>query len=271
MKDVYLAKKQKPNQTRYMKTYSIRPLNFFNSTLLILLLLSPVVFAEQQRVLKYNVTGSGNYYPYYINDNNTTGILPEMIKQVMQLADIQVQHIELPAKRTVKYLHQGDIDFDVLSPEWLSQAEKQNPQFIYSDTLFVIEEYLVSLKNSVTQWQQLNNINNQPVGTVLGYYYYDDNRFKRVDFHSEKQLIKALKMQRIEVVIIDKLPAQYWAEQFNVDIGFGALHSLGNLKIRLRSEHQLLLPKINAAIKELKNSGSLDAIINKYTKSISLQ
>jgi len=56
-----------------------------------------------------------------------------------------VQHIELPAKRTVKYLHQGDIDFDVLSPEWLSQAEKQNPQFIYSDTLFVIEEYLVSL------------------------------------------------------------------------------------------------------------------------------
>ena len=106
---------------------------------------------------------------------------------------------------------------------------------------------------------------------VLGYYYYDDNRFKRVDFHSEQQLIQALKMQRIEVVIIDKLPALYWAEQFDADISFGALHSLGNLKIRLRSEHQSLLPKINTAIKELKNSGRLDAIINKYTKSISLQ
>ena len=149
--------------------------------------------------------------------------------------------------------------------------EKQNPQFSYSNTLFAVEEYLVSLKSSVAQWQQLNSIRNQPVGTVLGYYYYDDNRFKRVDFHSEQQLIQALKMQRIEVVIIDKLPALYWAEQFDADISFGALHSLGNLKIRLRSEHQSLLPKINTAIKELKNSGRLDAIINKYTKSIPLQ
>ena len=271
MKDVYLAKKQKPNQTRYMKTNSIRPLRFSNSIFLILLFLPQAVLAEQQPVLKYNVTGSGNYYPYYIDDKINLGILPEIIKQVMQLADIQVEHIELPAKRTVKYLHQGHIDFDVISPEWLSQAEKQNPQFSYSDTLFTVDEYLVSLTNSVARWQQLDSIRNQPVGTVLGYYYYDDNRFKRVDFHSEKQLIQALKMQRIEVVIIDKLPALYWAKLFDADISFGALHSQGNLKIRLRSEHQSLLPKINAAIKKLNSSGSLDAIINKYTKSIPLQ
>ena len=52
-------------------------------------------------------------------------------------------------------------------------------------------------------------------------------------------------MQRIEVVIIDKLPALYWAEQFDADISFGALHSLGNLKIRLRSEHQSLFKYSN--------------------------
>ncbi|MEQ3442589.1 transporter substrate-binding domain-containing protein [Pseudoalteromonas sp. BZP1] len=253
-----------------MKTNSIRPLRFSNSIFLILLFLTQAVSAEQL-VLKYNVAGSGNYYPYYIDDKSNPGILPEIIKQVMQLADIQVQHIELPAKRTIKYLHQGHIDFDVISPEWLSQAEKQNPQFSYSDTLFTVDEYLVSLTNSVARWQQLDSIRNQPVGTVLGYYYYDDNRFKRVDFHSEQQLIQALKMQRVEVVIIDKLPALYWAKLFDADISFGALHSLGNLKIRLRSEHQSLLPKINAAIKKLKSSGSLDTIINKYTKSIPLQ
>ena len=36
-------------------------------------------------------------------------------------------------------------------------------------------------------------------------------------------------------------------EENNADIDFGALHSLGNLKIRLRAEHQALLPKINMA------------------------
>jgi ABC-type amino acid transport substrate-binding protein len=251
-----------------MKTMSNNPLPLIYSAFLVLLLLSRSVQAEQPPVLKYNVTGSGNYFPYYTNDKREPGILPEIIMRVMQLADIQAKHVELPAKRTVKYLHLGHIDFDVISLEWLSQTEKQNPQFIYSDSLFTIEEYLVSLKNNVTNWQQLEAIKNKPVGTILGYYYYDDNHFKRVDFSSEKQLIEALKLKRIEVVILDKLPALYWAQQFNADIDFGALHSLGNLKIRLRAEHQALLPKINMAIDELKQSGRLDAIINKYTKNI---
>ena len=142
VKDVCLAKNKNP--TKLLKTNSIRPLRFSNSIFLILLFLTQAVLSSN-----LNVTGSGNYYPYYIDNKSNPGIL-QIIKQVMLLADIQVQHVEL--KRTVKYLHQGHIDFDVISPEWLSQTEKQNPQFSYSNTLFAVEEYLVSLK-SVAQWQ----------------------------------------------------------------------------------------------------------------------
>ena len=242
------------------------------SLFLLLLSLSPeqTAQAKQLPVLKYNVTGSGNFYPYYINNRRNPGILPEVIAQILARANIKAKHIELPAKRTVKYLHLGNIDFDVISRAWLSEQEQKSDLFSYSENLFAIEEYLVSLEENIQNWQQLSHLNKQPVGTVLGYYYYDDTRFKRVDFHSEKELIKALKMNRIEVIIIDKLSAKYWANQLDASIAFGARHSNGYLQIRLRSEHQAMLPVINDAIRSLKKDGTIDAIISKYTKTIPL-
>lgn len=244
-------------------TYSLFLLLFFLGS-------EQVVHAEQFPVLKYNVTGSGNFYPYYIDNRRNPGILPEVIAQILTRANIDAEHIELPAKRTVKYLHLGNIDFDVISRAWLSEQEQKSDLFRYSENLFAIEEYLVSLEENIQNWQQLRDLTKQPVGTVLGYYYYDDKRFKRVDFHSEKELIKALKMNRIEVIIIDKLSAKYWANQLDASIAFGARHSNGYLQIRLRSEHQAMLPVINDAIRSLKKDGTIEAIISKYTKTIPL-
>ena len=40
--------------------------------------------------------------------------------------------------------------------------------------------------------------------------------------------------------------------------------------MRLRKEHQGLLPQINTAIAQLKADGTIDTIIDKYTKKIVL-
>ncbi len=270
MKDVFLAKKEKPDQTKFMNNFKHSPLHLIFSLFFIILYgaIFSSAHAASPPALKYNITASGSYYPYYIDDENSPGILPEIIQHVLTLSNIDAQHIELPSKRTVKYLHLGHIDFDVISPEWLSEKERENDMFRYSDNLFTVEEYLVSLSKNINKWQDLEAIKKHPVGTVLGYYYYDDERFTRVDFHSEKELVKALQLNRIEVAIIDKLSAIYWSNWFNINTQLGALHSQGNLKIRIRAEHQSLLKNINAAIEQLKNNGTIDTIINKYTKNI---
>ena len=93
-----------------------------------------------------------------------------------------------------------------------------------------------------------------------------DRRYKLTI--EERELIKALHKNRIEAAISGDLPALYWSNKLDQKIALAAVHSNGVLVMRLRKEHHLLLPQINAAIAHLKADGTINAIIDKYTKPI---
>ncbi|MDN3379029.1 MULTISPECIES: transporter substrate-binding domain-containing protein [unclassified Pseudoalteromonas] len=222
------------------------------------------LLAGESVTLKYNLTGSGNYFPYYTGDSDLPGIFPEIVQQILNTANIQGEHVVLPAKRTVKSLITGKIDFDIISTAWLSKQERDNPLFVYSEPLFQMSEYLVSLPKHAKKWQSLAAINGNNVGTVMGYYYYDDDEFSRMDFPSEKELILALQRQRLEVVIISELSALFWSRELGVQVALGAAHSDGFLRIRILHKYHHLLPQINQAIKQLHQEGTISSIEQKY-------
>ncbi|WP_050548188.1 ABC transporter substrate-binding protein [Pseudoalteromonas sp. BSi20652] len=221
--------------------------------------------------LKYSISSSGNYYPYYTNNPVKPGVLPEIIEKILNDANISASHVTLPTKRITKYLQNEVIDFDVISLEWLSESEQNSPQYIYSEPLINATEMIVSLPENINDWQNANSLYNKNVGTVLGYYYHDDNLFNRIDFPSEKELMIALSRKRIDVAIIGKLAALHWSKQFNVDIAFSQQYSHGLLKIRLLSKHKALLPAINKAINTLHNKGFIQQIADKYIPDIPIQ
>lgn len=231
-----------------------------------LLYISPVhatdiAIPQATTTLKYSVSGSGNHYPYYTNDAEKPGILAEIVSEVLTQAKIQGVNIEQPAKRTVQYLHSGLIDFDTISPDWLNADEKLDERFIFSEPLIKVDEYVVTLPN-FTSTQPL--LEAQQVGTVRGYYYHDDEHFERIDFASEKELVQALQMARVDRIIIGELPALYWATQLGATIELQALHSSGFLHIRLLAKHRNLLPQLNEAIATLRAQGRFTEIEKRY-------
>jgi len=237
-----------------------------------LLLFSFPILAELNNpALKYNITSSGNYYPYYTNNPVEPGVLPEIIEKILSDADISASHVNLPTKRITKYLQDEVIDFDVITLKWLPESERNNPQYIFSEPLVNATEIVVSLSENINNWQSANSLYNKNVGTVLGYYYHNDNLFNRIDFPSEKELMIALARKRVDVAIIGKLPALHWSKQLNVDIAFGPQYSHGLLKIRLLSKHKALLPAINKAIKNLHSSGFIQQVADKYMANIPTQ
>lgn len=210
--------------------------------------------------LNYDPSGSSAWYPYYINDDKTPGILPEVLETILALANIEGVRKTFPPKRTNVAIKRGDIDFDFVNLDWLPKNESLEP-FVFTDGIIRIKEYLVSLKGyqppeSIIEMNQL--------GTVRGYYYHDEDEFERVDFTSERELVLALKLNRIGQVIIGDRPALYWAQHLNVPIQFNELHSDGDLRIRLRKEHQHLIPHLNHAIKQINSSGKLEEIVGRY-------
>nr|WP_227006595.1 transporter substrate-binding domain-containing protein [Shewanella donghaensis] len=217
--------------------------------------------------LKYNVNGSSGWVPYYIpNEALDSGILGELVPKLLSIAEIEIEKHNYPPKRTNQALETGLLDFDFVSPSWFANGD-MGAEFIQSEPVLNIQENIITLKKNSLAWADIDKIKDQSIGTVRGYLYHDDDVFKRVDFTSEQQLILALHKNRVEAAISGDLPALYWAKKLNLPISLAAVHSDGVLVMRLRKEHQALMPQINAAIAKLKSDGTIQSLVHKYTNA----
>ncbi len=218
-------------------------------------------------ILKYNVNGSSSWVPYYIPEQvENSGILGELVPQILSMAEIKVEKHNFPPKRTNQALEKGLLDFDFVSPSWFPKGD-MGELFIQSEPILNIQENIITLKQNKSQWADITMIEGEPIGTVRGYLYHDDDAFTRVDFGSEKQLIKALHKQRVQAAISGDLPALYWAKKLSMPIALASVHSRGVLVMRLRKEHSEMMPQINRAIAQLKTDGTIQALVDKYTKA----
>ncbi|NUZ10763.1 transporter substrate-binding domain-containing protein [Pseudoalteromonas sp. McH1-7] len=224
------------------------------------------VKADLTPYLKYSLSGSGSFYPYFTHNPEKPGIFPETVEAILSHAEIRGENLLLPAKRTNAYLEQQQIDFDIISPDWLNDEQKKDPRYIYSEPILSIREYIVTRPSHPPAL----TLTGKKVGTVRGYYYHDDNQFHRVDFASERELLLALKLKRIDYIIIGDLPAQYWSEQLGVAFIFNQLHSEGMLAFRLLAKHKKLLKPLNQAIAALKQAGEFERIERQYTSTLPL-
>ncbi|QSX42687.1 transporter substrate-binding domain-containing protein [Shewanella cyperi] len=218
--------------------------------------------------LKYNVSGSSNWYPYYIpNSPDSPGIISELLPQILSRAGVGGEIVPLPPKRTNQALENGQLDFDIVSPSWFPNGDF-GPKFVKSSPIMLIKENVITLPGHELDWQDISAIKGREIGTVMGYLYHDDKDFIRADFRSEQELIKALHKHRIPAAISGDYPALYWSAKLNLPIAIAAEHSSGDLVFRLRKEHEALLPAIDAAITELKKDGTIKTIIAKYTQRL---
>jgi polar amino acid transport system substrate-binding protein len=221
---------------------------------------------QASTALKYNVNASSSWVPYYIAGSaENPGILGELVPLLLAKANIEVEKNNYPPKRTNYALANGLLDFDFVSPSWF-EDQKVGDDFVSSIAILVIQENIITLDKNAQKWQDVNQIKGKKIGTIRGYLYHDDAEFTRVDFTSERELIKALHKERVEAVISGDLPALYWAKKLNRPVTLAAIHSEGHLVMRLRKKHTALLPQINAAIAEFNQNGTTQSIIEKYTK-----
>lgn len=247
------------------------PLKLITTSILLLHLLilciSDVKAGEADTVLKYDPTGSDGWIPYYVMGatGEISGIVPDVISAILSEANIKGVAINYPPKRTNQYLLAGQLDFDLVNPDWIADKQIRN-RFIYSKPVIEVKEYFISRKEfDTSHFMQSYRAGTKPkVGTVRGYYYHDAAQIERVDFSSEKELIQALNYKRVDVIISGDLPAQYWSHRVQVPIKLFRLHSGGDLKIRMRPELKNKLNQINQAIITLNESGKLLEIQGRY-------
>jgi len=105
------------------------------------------------------------------------------------------------------------------------------------------------------------------IATTGSIYAKDDYGEDRVvNYNNGAEAVEALKTGRVDCVIIDNEPAKAFVK---ANTGLAILETeyvVENYAIALNKNDTELLEKINKALKELKDAGKIDEIINKYIK-----
>lgn len=214
--------------------------------------------------LYFDMGEQGGWVPFRTGaETGRPGVLTELVKAMEEYSGIQFVPVNFPSKRAEKALKDGLIDFDFICLEWL-KGGVAGEGYLTTEPFFEITEHLITFKKNTHLFPTRESMFGKRVGTIAGYFYFDDNQFIRTDFLNENQLMLGLKHDRFKVIIMERETAKYWARLNDTEISFAALHTSGHLLMRLRKENSKLLPVLNQTIKRLKSSGKLKAILESH-------
>ena len=218
--------------------------------------------AQEQTVLIYNVGLEGGWIPYQQSaEHGKDGVFKQVMDAVGRKSGILIKNIALPPKRADRALKDGLLDFDFNVLEWMPNGDYGHEHYVLSDALFPVTEFIVTIDTNSHLFSERDDYYGKPIGTVAGYFYFDDDKFTRVDFLRENLLMQGLKRGRFDAIIMEKESARYWADIHNMKIAFPVQHTEGAVRVRLRKQKSALIPKINQGIKAITQSGELEAIL----------
>jgi hypothetical protein len=77
------------------------------------------------------------------------------------------------------------------------------PEFDTTEPIFEMTQYLITLNRNTHLFPSRESMFGKRVGTIAGYFYFDDDKFIRTDFLNESQLMMGLKNDRFNVIILE--------------------------------------------------------------------
>lgn len=188
------------------------------------------------------------------------GVYAQLMQSIAKRSNIAIRPVYLPPKRAEKALQMGLVDFDFNVLEWMEDGTP-GEGFVLSEPLYTVTEYLITTHEYATLFNQKTDYYGQAIGTIAGYFYFDADKFTRIDFLSEEALIVGLAKGRFKAIIMEEHAAKYWANKHDVEIVFAVQHTKGPVRMRLRQEKAQLLPALNSAITSLKSDGTIKQIL----------
>lgn len=216
---------------------------------------------SDDNTLYYDLGLESGWVPYQrAAEPGKPGVYAELMESIEKRSDITIRPVYLPPKRAAKALQIGLVDFDFNVLEWMEDG-MPGEGFVLSEPLYTVTEYLITTNQHASMFNQKSDYYGHSIGTIAGYFYFDADRFTRVDFLSEEALLVGLAKGRFKAIIMEEHAAKYWADKHKVDIVLAVQHTKGPVRMRLREEKAQLLPALNRAITSLKSDGTIKHIL----------
>lgn len=243
---------------------------------LLLLLLIPLISHAGAACQKTFSVGWLEWKPYQTwSTGKVTGMDIELLDAIMHKAGCAYELKKVPWERSMRYVKTGDLDLAIGTSKTPERSE-----WAYFSEAYRREIMAIFVSSSkYDKWNQANNFEQlatlKPRVAVLRGAYYGSTWSKMKDhffvhpLNKYEQLIQMLSIQRTDVVLTDLYNGQQLIKELQLQ------DEITRLKWNANDNHiHLMLSKktvntsdvdiINRAILELRQSGDLDKIIQRY-------
>lgn len=237
----------------------------FIAVMAVLSVFGNMSFAEELRLGGYDKP------PYMMED---AGICVDIVRKAARKAGYGTSYKLLPHKRGLRYFTDNRIDAETcVSPKWRSQYKEISA---YSEPFFSTENVVIVRKESdIGATKDIRDFRGKTFGTILGYFITDGfqeefeaGRMVREDANTQDKNIRKLVAKRFDGIIIDRITGSYLIKQLGFDPGDFRIayvfETKSLLSARIHKSREYLIPKLDRALAEMKNDGTIDRIISRY-------
>lgn len=229
-----------------------------------------ISFSSTAESLKVVLYDGGSPPLFFAKGDANTGIYVDLLKEIGAVSGHQFEFQYYPTKRAMLLFEEGSVDLEVgINPAWRSSSKVPGE---YSVPFGKSEDVVVFQSGKVKPVSTAGDLAGAKVGTIKGFYYagymdaFASKKISRQDSQDEDKLMQKMASGRLDAAFIRKEAAQY---RIKVDSKFKALVigdviGSADIMLRIHPSKSSVIESINAAIKTLKENGTLDEIYSQY-------
>lgn len=227
-----------------------------------------VCFAQSMRAETFEV-GFYDYPPMMIEDGRS-GIYQDIFDELAKLTGDTFNVQYYPYPRIGLLFNEGQLDIEPgVYPGWVQSQPKPG---IFSVPFGKVVDVLVFAPGKTFPVKHPEDLRGKSVGMVRGYAYPEliplitSGQLDRRNALNEQQLLGMLSKSRFDQIIVNKAIAQYHQHSSdNYDqLQIGDVISAYDVSMRVHPKHADWLDKLDAAIIQLKQQGTIDKIYARY-------
>lgn len=207
---------------------------------------------------------NAEFPPYEFYDNNQiVGIDADIARAIATKLGMELEITDMAFDSLIPALQSGKADF-VAAGMTVDPDRLKNVDF--TDTYATAAQVIIVTEDSPVK--ALDDLEGKKIGVqtgTTGDIYTDKIKDAKVQrFNKGMEAVMALSQEKIDAVIIDKEPAKVFAEQKQGLKILSDAFEEEQYAIAIKKGNTELLNKMNGALKELKDSGELQKIVDRY-------
>lgn len=209
--------------------------------------------------------------PYNIISNDKrSGIFVDLFKKLSEITEHNFILKDFPVARGGIEFELGHVDIEPgVNEKWRMNS---NVLGVYSIPYEHSKEVIVFKAKNKLIFHSPKDLYGKSIGIVRGYTYpdfedaFEKNKINKIYNKSEHLLLKQLEVDRVKYVFIGDKTLKYFQQTNEKYRPFlvGGIVSQEEVKFRIHPKKAHVLPSINAALKQLIDSGEIQAIYDKY-------